>query len=396
LAVDPAILPMTTVNYYRLGEADGAVTNAGTIAITKDSVGTNDLHGNNGALYSTNVSLATIDGTNKSLGMSVNGVNQSVSGAGLSPVTDNFCLEAWINPRSNSGANRVIAYNGLASTSGWGLFQSYNNVGAVYAGVAPIPNAVGVPLPTDTWTHVAIVQSNGVARFYTNGVLAGAPVSVAPKAPDGSGFGIGGDATASNPNVSRFDGLIDEVRFSTFAAGNFDERALMANAGPTPIVKTLGASSSGQLNASAFAAGIPATVYFEYGDTTNYGANSVTNLLTTNLNVLQPVAIQLSTPPNSASLHYRAVLDFGALGKITGDDAFSYLLKIREASIVTGALVIKASGTPGHSYQLQTATSLASPVNWQNVGTRISAAGDGGMQSTNSINGSPRFYRFSE
>jgi hypothetical protein len=306
-----------------------------------------------------------------------------------------------VNPRTISGGylngdNRVIAYNGLAGSSGWGLFQKFNNVGAFYGGVAPIPNATGVFLATNVWTHIALVQSNGVARFYTNGVLAGSPVVATPNAPDGSGFGIGTDATLSNPNVSRFDGAIDEVRFSTFASGKFDERSLMANAGTTPIMKTLASSSSGLLNGSAFPAGIPAAVYFEYGATTNYGSYSVTNLLTTNLNSMQPVSIRLSGSTGAASVHYRAVLDFGVFGKITGDDALSSFLKIREITVTAGTLVIKATGMAGHSYQLQSTTNLTAPANWVNVGSRVNASLNGDIQSTNTVAGSPKFYRFSE
>jgi hypothetical protein len=40
--------------------------------------------------------------------------------------------------------------------------------------------------------------------------------------------------------------------------------------------------------------------------------------------------------------------------------------------------------------------SLTPPVSWANVGTRITAALDGGIQSTNSNVGAAKFYRFSE
>ncbi len=396
LAVDPSILPMTTVNYYRLGDADPGATDGGFIISIKDSVGTNDLHQNNSPTYSANVTPAATEWTNNGLGIVFNGSTQSVSGPGLSPVTNNFCLEAWVNPRSGGGVNRVIAYNGLANNSGWGMFQNNGNFGGYYAGVAAIPNITGVPLPVNTWTHLALVQSNGTARFYTNGVLAGTPVVATPKPPDGSGFGIAADANSSNPNVSKFDGWIDEVRFSIFASGKFDERSLMAIAGAIPFIKTSTSSSSGLLNASAFASGVPGAVYFEYGDTTNYGSYSTTKQLTTNLNFIQPVSIQLTAPPGSANIHYRAVLDFGALGKVVGVDAIASLLKITEAKVAAGSLVIKATGTVGHSYQLQSTTNLTPPASWVNVGSRINAAADGGIQSTNTISGSPRFYRFSE
>src|SRR5882672_3430230 len=64
--------------------------------------------------------------------------------------------------------------------------------------------------------HLALVCSNGTAKFFTNGQMA-ASISAVPKPPTGN-LTIGGPNTGG----SDVQGFVDDVRISTFAAGAFD------------------------------------------------------------------------------------------------------------------------------------------------------------------------------
>jgi hypothetical protein len=244
------------------------------------------------------------------------------------------------------------------------------------------------------------VENDGLATLYTNGVPAGPSISAYPRIPDGVGFGIGTDANLASPYGAKFFGSIDEVRFSSFLPGQFNTNAFLVNGLPPDITTLPGSpvtTTSAVLNATAFPAGFSANVYFEYGSTTNYGSFSATNTLSANLNARLPVVIALNGLSSSDTLiHFRAVLDFNALGKISGQDALLYFLRIRNVSALSTNLLINAAGVPGRAYQLQATTNLAPPIVWQNIGSPKSAGSSGDMQFTNAITGSSQFFRISE
>lgn len=76
---------------------------------------------------------------------------------------------------------------------------------------------IGTPIvvSTEAWTHVAVVNDNGVTTFYANGVARGESSS-AVTAPSGIPYiGSGQDTGAS------YHGYLDECRYSTFTAGAF-------------------------------------------------------------------------------------------------------------------------------------------------------------------------------
>ena len=92
-------------------------------------------------------------------------------------------------------------------------------------------------VPTDRWTHVAVVHDNGVATFYVNGVASGSPAE-GVSAPSGVPYiGSGQDTGAA------FNGFLDELRYSTFAAGQFAVTDLLLRpAGPGFISQPVSAS----------------------------------------------------------------------------------------------------------------------------------------------------------
>ena len=275
----------------------------------------------------------------------------------VSTLTDNFGIEAWVNPDVAVGGHTyVIAFNGAGN--GWGIYQS----GSTYSGLLGGVGTVGSGTATvGTWTHVALVRSGGVATFYVNGVPSGATSATAPLTPT-IGFAIGSTAQALPSQA--FSGAIDEVRVFTFefdsgGAGHsfFSTNDLLVN---LQRVTTGGVLSFGPTNATlagaAYPAGLPTTAWFEWGTTTNYG-NATPALLfggqAGSTNFTQAISnLQFTT-----TYHFHAVVS-NALGIATGADS--------------------SFTTTGPSVQTLAATGIDATVATLNAGT----SGSGGGSST--------------
>jgi hypothetical protein len=227
-AVAVADAAVTTVAYYRLGEADpGAVVGAVAANPTLPSTGAVNLPRIGSPVYSAQSFVRPTP-----IAVAFNGSTDGFRvAAPISAVTDNFGIEAWVRPNSVAG-NSVIAYNGDTSTSGGGIFRAGSDYGVLYGGnvLATVPNSVTL----NQWTHLAIVRSAGTTTIYKNGVAIGS-TATGPNAPAG-GFSIGINPTAA---AEFFSGEIDEVRMFTFTAGQFATSDLLTGLSytqPTPVV----------------------------------------------------------------------------------------------------------------------------------------------------------------
>lgn len=93
---------------------------------------------------------------------------------------------------------------------------------------------IGTPavVTTTKWTHLAVVNDNGITTFYVNGTASGAS-SPLVTAPSGVPYiGSGADTNAS------YHGYLDEMRYSTFAPGAFAlTDLLLVPPGPVYISK---------------------------------------------------------------------------------------------------------------------------------------------------------------
>jgi hypothetical protein len=221
---------VTTVAYYKLGEADpGAVVGATAANATLPSTGAVNLARIGSPVYSAQTVVRP-----SPIAVAFNGTTDGFRvAAPLSAVTDNFGIEAWVRPNSVAG-NSVIAYNGNTSTSGGGIFRLGSAYGVLYGGnvLATVSNSVTL----NQWTHLAVVRSAGTTTIYKNGVSIGT-TPTGPNVPAG-GFSIGINPTAAS---EFFSGEIDEVRMFTFAAGQFATSDLLTGLSfpqPTPVVPT--------------------------------------------------------------------------------------------------------------------------------------------------------------
>lgn len=159
-------------------------------------------------------------------------------GVGGNPPAQNYFIEAWFLPHGKGfvGGSAII----FSSGTGGGAYElmavdNGDGTSSLAGKIAGPGTFVGgsVPVDTNSWIHLAMVNNAGVTTFYTNGVPCGdSDTSGASAAPSG-------DIFVGNPNAYQGpDGLIDEARIVTFGAGEFSTNLfLLRPPGPTIVVQ---------------------------------------------------------------------------------------------------------------------------------------------------------------
>ncbi|MEM1026907.1 MAG: LamG-like jellyroll fold domain-containing protein [Planctomycetota bacterium] len=125
----------------------------------------------------------------------------------------NFGIEAWVKPATDDQTGRVIVNYG--GDAGVGIEQQKDGVWGVIYGRGTVGFG---SLPTDRWTHVALVVNGGRTTLLINGKAAGTTELEPWGANRKSGMGVG---VRPDGQKGRFTGLIDEVRVFTFEPGTF-------------------------------------------------------------------------------------------------------------------------------------------------------------------------------
>jgi hypothetical protein len=113
--------------------------------------------------------------------------------------------------------------------------------------------------------------------------------------------------------------------------------------------------------------GGPASVYFEYGPTTNYGSWSATNNLAPGLADGQAVALTISGLAPGTTNHFQAVAQNSLGTNFGGDLTFVTIAAppVLVASLTNGASpVLTLYGSPGASYAITVATNLLQGGTW--------------------------------
>ncbi|UXI65907.1 LamG domain-containing protein [Tahibacter amnicola] len=228
---------LVPVDWYRMGDNDDAPVGQ-TLATTADLIGTKPLTINGNSVQVTadvSDAAATKVGSGRSLQFTTRDSDYA-SGPLLTTATDNFGLEAWVKPLSGIPGDQVIAYNGYFGLNGFGIVlkpdnKYYGQIGAATFG--------GSSATLGSWTHLALVRSDGLARLYVNGVAVGF-VETTPPATPTLGFSIGSGLPAG---ASGLQGLVDEVRYFTFPPGNFVASQLLTGAKMVPTIADDGSDS---------------------------------------------------------------------------------------------------------------------------------------------------------
>ena len=145
-----------------------------------------------------------------------------ITGATVTDSTANFGIEAWVNMGNLN--DTTIAYNGDASTSGFGLGSWGGNFIGWYGGVTSFNIAA---ITTNQWVEIALVNLGATTQVYFNGALQSADSSGSTPSPASWGWlyptamSIGGVSDGSQW-VQGVTGKISDVRVFTFDDGAFN------------------------------------------------------------------------------------------------------------------------------------------------------------------------------
>lgn len=130
----------------------------------------------------------------------------------LNPAT--FTLELWVRPASGTGVRTLLSSRN--QNRGYALSIDADGSWSAWTGSATGGLTLsGGPATANTWTHLALVHTGTVARFYVNGRLASEGASIL------------------QPNLSAdlvlggFAGLVDEVRLWSVARSALDLQTWM-------------------------------------------------------------------------------------------------------------------------------------------------------------------------
>jgi hypothetical protein len=218
---------VTIQNFWHMGEDNNPTPT--------DSVGGKNFTGS----FSTAVSTAHSPSVGSTASIDYNGfagTYMANTSDDITVPTTNWALELWVNFNSLNGGVNIASLG--TDTVGDGSIHSWAKIGFsgnnFFFGRENDTFGVlsDVTVATNTWYQLSYVQHDGLIHGYVNGVEA-------------TDLSFGDNAASFNNNGQlhvgvhpgggqNLDGLVDDVRFSTFAEGSFSTNDLLINAVPEP------------------------------------------------------------------------------------------------------------------------------------------------------------------
>lgn len=217
--VSSAYASITVTNYWSLGE-DGQL-------LATDSVAAKNFQVSVGTVVVDSTLFSGIGGSTRSL--SFTGGFEYMSGNSITVPTNNWMVEVSVYVSSLPGADKSILTLGSTSSRGSQLGIHNNNFFFGQQNVTYGFNAAAVT--AGAWQNLAWVNDAGTNKFYLNGSLIGSDTTDYGFVNNNGFLTLGTQAGGGKD----FTGNLDNLRFSTFTAGNFNAATdLMVTAVPEP------------------------------------------------------------------------------------------------------------------------------------------------------------------
>ncbi|MFH1724060.1 MAG: LamG-like jellyroll fold domain-containing protein [Elusimicrobiota bacterium] len=297
---------------------------------------------------------------------------EGTAGSALDFVSQQFTLEAWINPRSYAGDHRaIIGKIGWDDSSSWSYQLRAASDGALYAGFAAetggafsLTSYAGA-LNTGVWQHVAAVYDGASLRLYLDGAEIASRDAYGSLRRNEYPVSIG-RWHAGYPNW--FEGMIDEAAVYDRAL-SADEVAAHHAAGPDGYCA--GDCPAGMAGYWRFDEGAGADAYDSSGngnDGAVYGADRAAGMSGAALDLVsQQFTLEAWINPRKVAGDHRAVI-----GKIGWDDSSSWSYHLHAAS--DGGLLAGFAAETGATFSLTSYAGALQTGVWQHV----AAVYDGG------------------
>jgi hypothetical protein len=207
LPIDPAYSAVSLLVNGETTDVDANWSNVSLMLTGDDFIDWSNQHN---AITNTNVTVNTTNKKYNSSSMSFSGSNSYLTlpansfGFGSS----NFTLETWINP-ANTTSFQIIGSHQSGVNCSWLWLVQGNQIYFIYnTNVTP---SVSYTVPTNAWTHLALVRNGSTLTFYANGSSVGtATISVAINS-DPYAISVGADYNGANTKLT---GYIADLRIT--------------------------------------------------------------------------------------------------------------------------------------------------------------------------------------
>ena len=220
---------LTTIASYAGGENDFSPVNGGLVSLAVDGSGNaNDLLSEGAPRWSSLASpgsAAYDSGAPSTFSYYFDGSSSMSISPPLTSALNNWGMETWVRLDNTIGI-QIFMLNGEGG-NGYGLVLLNGRWNALLGGVGYMD---GSAASINTWTHLALVNDEGVNEFFINGTSVASDLNIISQPMDQ--FSLGKD-----PSDNFMTGYLDQARLFTFT-GNFNPASLNLSSIPEPATFT--------------------------------------------------------------------------------------------------------------------------------------------------------------
>jgi len=143
-------------------------------------------------------------------------------------ITDELTIEAWVKPNGANEDGYIVSKCLGSKNTGYSLYwKGSSDVIQLIGSVNSVQSSDAVFTENNVWTHAVITVSGDSIKFYHNGVLAGTATDTIPS--NSNNVRIGDRDGTSQGSLTRFNGIIDEVRIYNRAISPTEVQILSKN-----------------------------------------------------------------------------------------------------------------------------------------------------------------------